>query len=142
MEKYIPLDALVSEIKRLDTLYHTSKDLSGDLFIQGLFCFLDTVEMKEVDEQQERMSECPFKKVGCEIYEGHILECKGTCSWVVDHLKLKQLKAPDKSTVDFFSIHSKEEVAKIDRRIMAQQKEHDAKLMDAMRKVEDFPMTD
>lgn len=53
MAKYIPLDALVSEIKRLDTLYHTSKDLSGDLFIQGLFCFLDTLEVKEVDLENE-----------------------------------------------------------------------------------------
>ena len=45
-------------------------------------------------------------------------------------------------SVDFFSVHSREEVAEIDRRIMAQQKEHDAKLRDAMRKVKDFPMTD
>lgn len=54
---------------------------------------LDTLEVKKMDEQKERMSECPFKKVGCEMYEGHILECKGDCSWVVDHPKLKELKA-------------------------------------------------
>lgn len=45
----IDKDALVAEIERLDTLYHTSKSLSGDLFIQGLFCFIDTFEVKEVD---------------------------------------------------------------------------------------------
>ena len=53
MEKYIPLDTLLTEIKRLDSLYHTSKDLSGDLFIQGLFCFLDTTEVKEVNLEKE-----------------------------------------------------------------------------------------
>ena len=42
MAHLIDKDALVAEIKRLDALYHTSKNLSGDLFIQGLFCFLDT----------------------------------------------------------------------------------------------------
>ena len=53
MEKYIPLDVLLAEIKRLDALYHTSKDLSGGLFIQGLFCFLYTLEVKEVDLEKE-----------------------------------------------------------------------------------------
>ena len=52
------------------------------------------------------------------------------------------MKLIDKDDMDFFSVHSREEVAEIDRRIMAKQKEHDAKLMDAMRKVEDFQMTD
>lgn len=53
MEKYIPLDALVAEIERLDALYHTSRSLGGDLFIQGLYCFLDTLEVKEVDLEKE-----------------------------------------------------------------------------------------
>ena len=26
------------------------------------------------------------------MYEGHILECKGACSWVVDYPKLKEIK--------------------------------------------------
>jgi hypothetical protein len=47
-----------------------------------------------------------------------------------------------KEAVDFYSIHSKEEVAEIDRRILEQQKKYNAKLRDAMIKVEDFPMTD
>ena len=47
--KLIDKDALVAEIERLDALYHTSKSLDGDLFIQGLYCFLDTLEMKETD---------------------------------------------------------------------------------------------
>ena len=55
--------------------------------------FLYTLEVKEVGEQKERMSECPYRQVGCAMYEGKILECKGACSWVVDHLKLKELKS-------------------------------------------------
>ena len=53
---------------------------------------IDTLEVKEVDLEKERMSECPYRQVGCAMYEGKILECKGACSWVVDHLKLKELK--------------------------------------------------
>ena len=49
MKQYIDKATLVAEIERLDALYHTSKDLSGDLFIQGLFCLLDTSEVKETD---------------------------------------------------------------------------------------------
>lgn len=53
MAQYIDKDALIAEIERLDTLYHTSKSLSGDLFIQGLFCFVDTFEVKEVDLEEK-----------------------------------------------------------------------------------------
>lgn len=61
---------------------------------QQVFSYiLQHLEEKEVDLKKERIEECPFRKVGCEMYEGHILECKGACSWVVDHLKLKELKA-------------------------------------------------
>ena len=52
MAHLIDKDALVAEINRLDALYHTSKSLSGDLFIQGLFCFIDTLETKEVDLEE------------------------------------------------------------------------------------------
>ena len=52
------------------------------------------------------------------------------------------MKLIDKDAVDFFSVYSREKVAEIDRRIMLQQKEHDAKLRDAMSKARDFPMTD
>ena len=44
--------------------------------------------------------------------------------------------------VDFFSIHSREEVAEIDKRIEREQKKYDAELRDRMMKAEDFPMTD
>lgn len=44
--------------------------------------------------------------------------------------------------VDFYSVHSREEVAEIDERIEKQQKECDAKLRDMMMKAKDFPMTD
>ena len=59
--------------------------------------FLDTIEVKEVDlEAEERMKECPFRQVGCTMYEGKVLECRGACSWVVDYPKLKELKAKHK----------------------------------------------
>lgn len=44
--------------------------------------------------------------------------------------------------VDFFSVHSREEIAEIDKRIEMKQKEYDAKLRDRMMKAKDFPMTD
>ena len=47
-----------------------------------------------------------------------------------------------KKTVDFFSVHSREEVAEIDKQIEKKQKEYDAKLRDKMMKANDFPMTD
>jgi hypothetical protein len=49
MAQYIDKDALLAEIDRLDALYHVSKNLSGDLFIQELFCFINTIEVKEAD---------------------------------------------------------------------------------------------
>jgi len=53
MTQYIDKNALVAEIDRLDALYHTSKSLGGDLFVQGLFSFIDTLEVKEVDLEKE-----------------------------------------------------------------------------------------
>ena len=44
--------------------------------------------------------------------------------------------------VDFFSVHSREEVAEIDKRIEKEQKEYDVKLRNRMMKAKDFPMTD
>ena len=49
MEKYIPKSALVAEIERLDNYWHLSKSASGQTFVENLFSFLDTLEMKEVD---------------------------------------------------------------------------------------------
>lgn len=44
--------------------------------------------------------------------------------------------------VDFYAIHSKEEIEEVDKRIMDKQKEYDAKLLDANIKAsKDFPMT-
>ena len=99
MAKYIPLDAVLAEIESLldKGRYHEECDCAfrdgnnGALY--ALKGKLDTLEVKEVDEQKERMNECPFRQVGCAMYEGYILECKGACNWVVDYLKLKELKA-------------------------------------------------
>ena len=44
--------------------------------------------------------------------------------------------------VDFFSVHSREEVEEIDKRIERKQKEYDVILRDRMMKAKDFPMTD
>ncbi len=48
----IDKDALVAEIERLDALYHISKNLTGDLFIEGLLSFLGTLEAKEDDKYE------------------------------------------------------------------------------------------
>ena len=48
--------------------------------------------LKAKDWEKERMEECPYRQVGCTMYEGKILECRGACSWVVDYPKLKEFK--------------------------------------------------
>lgn len=90
-------DALVAEIEKLkdsDPYYPTLAERYA--YNNGVSDAIDKIyslEVKEVDEQKERMSECPYRQVGCTMYDGHILECKGACSWVVDYPKLKELKA-------------------------------------------------
>ena len=65
--------------------------------LQKVQCEIDALEVKEVDmETEERMKECPFRQVGCTMYEGKVLECRGACSWMVDYPKLKELKAKHK----------------------------------------------
>jgi len=49
MEQYISKSAVVAEIERLDNYWHLSKNASGQAFVENLFSFLDTLEMKEVD---------------------------------------------------------------------------------------------
>lgn len=95
MEQYISKDAIVAEIeKRLKVHMESNHGFSARYDeLKDILSFLDTLELKEVDEQKERMSECPYRKVGCTMYEGTILECNGACSWVVDYPKLKELKA-------------------------------------------------
>ena len=41
--------AVVAEIERLDNYWHLSKNASGQAFVENLFSFLDTLEVKEVD---------------------------------------------------------------------------------------------
>ena len=102
--KLIDKAALVAEIeskrKYAQTLGDNAINSSMQQFYDGMkqscvdiLSFIDTLEVKEVDEQKERMSECPYRHVGCTMYEGKILECRGACSWVVDYPKLKELKA-------------------------------------------------
>ena len=48
---------------------------------------------KDFEEREKRMKECPYRRVECTMYDDSIFECKGACSWVVDYIKLKELKA-------------------------------------------------
>lgn len=98
MEQYINKSALVSEIYNIlgyvDEYWDTDYVIGAKMFTDKLQDAINTLEVKEADlDVMQRMEECPFRKVGCEIYEGHILECEGTCGWIVDHLKSKELKA-------------------------------------------------
>ena len=101
MEQYISKDALVAEIeRRIKTNKGCMLGLRNLDYYQGkvdalndTISFINTLEVKEVDLDKERMSECPYRKVGCTMYEDKVLECKGACSWVVDYPKLKELKA-------------------------------------------------
>ena len=103
--KLIDKDALVAEIERLkecnrkicagdfDFLKRTyPKHYYSTEIYNNILSFIDTLEVKEVGLEQ-RMKECPYRRVECTMYDGHILECKGACSWVVDYPKLKELKA-------------------------------------------------
>ena len=103
MAKYIPLEPLLAEIERLKTIQVSifSKGETQESCYDSLTCisvyneilsFINTLEMKEVDKQNERMIECPYRQVVCTMYEDRILECDGACSWVVDYPKLKELK--------------------------------------------------
>ena len=53
--------------------------------------------LKAKDWERKRMEECHYRQVGCTMYEGKILECRGACSWVVDYPKLKELKAQQRN---------------------------------------------
>lgn len=99
--KLIDKSAVVAEIERRIEINNTCQKISGgNEFYRGaideakeILSFLDTLEVKEVDEYKEMMRECPYRQVGCAMYEDKILECRGACGWVADHLKLKKLKA-------------------------------------------------
>ena len=105
MEQYISKSALVAEIEKRISRNKKRKEWEDipekrhQLIIEGqllgeLKHFLDSIEVKEVDlDVMQRMEECPYRQVGCTMYEGKIFECKGACSWVVDYPKLKELKA-------------------------------------------------
>ena len=100
MAQYIDKSALVTEIEKLiDEIYAgrpfdslSSEQQTALWYVKSIMSSVNNLEVREVDEQKERMNECPFRQVGCEMYEGHILECKGACSWVVDYPKLKEIK--------------------------------------------------
>ena len=100
---YIDKSDLVAEIKRLLAFYLKeiednkedpwAMDIAKRDILQEIISFIDTLEVKEVEETKQRMKECPFRQDICNRYRGTQVKCDGKCSWVVDHLKLKELKA-------------------------------------------------
>ena len=107
-QKLIDKSALVAEIERriADVTDECNKSnrpqftLYGKIIaLDNLLSFINTLEVKEVDlEAETRMKECPFRQIGCTMYEGKVLECTGACSWVVDYQKIKELKAKNGRT--------------------------------------------
>ena len=100
MPQYIDKSAVVAEIEKRRSIaagWDISSTGVNDAEFElwnNFLAFLDTLEVKEVElDIEKRIKECPFRQVGCTMYEGRILECKGACSWVVDYPKLKELKA-------------------------------------------------
>lgn len=99
MAQYIPKSAVVavieSRIKETKSIQPKFDQFwAGQISaFKGVLKMLDTLEAKEVNWEKERMEECPYRQVGCTMYEDEILECRGACSWVVDYPKLKELKA-------------------------------------------------
>ena len=100
MTQYIDKSAVVAEIEAryneclkraeiIDAEYWNGK---ADAY-RDMLAVLDTIEVKEDLESEQRMRECPYRRVGCTMYADKILECTGACSWVVDYLKLKKLKS-------------------------------------------------
>lgn len=84
----------------------------------------------------------------CDQYETHLFvemseedfrtRCMEACTRVVDGMA----ECPDGGAPqDFLSVHTREDVGETDRRIMAAEKEHEVRMLDANRKAKDFPMT-
>lgn len=106
MKELIDKSAVIAEIERLISNGQTElkeseerKDYESYVALAeriatciNVLSFLDTLEVKEVDLEKERMNECPYRQVGCAMYEGKILECNGACGWIVDYLNLKEFK--------------------------------------------------
>ena len=97
MTQYIDKDAVVAEIKKRKKEWQYGSSIEAKYKKEecdDILSFLDTLEVKEVDsESEQRMRECPYRQVGCTMYADKILECTGACSWVIDYLNLKKLKA-------------------------------------------------
>ena len=60
--KLIDKDAVVAEIERLDNYWHLSKNASGQAFVESLFSFFNTLEVKEVDLIDRKTDWSPSKK--------------------------------------------------------------------------------
>lgn len=89
MARYIELNAAIAEINK--RIMDAPINHIGH---QRVWAYNDVKDILYTLEVQEvRMEECPYRQVGCTVYEGEILECRGACSWVVDYPKLKELKA-------------------------------------------------
>ena len=92
----LKIDSKIEEAQKVFNVAHSSVIggmIEGYTRIKKIVSSIE-IEVQEVDlDVMQRMKECPYRQVGCTMYEGKILECKGACSWVVDYQKLKELKA-------------------------------------------------
>ena len=100
MAQYINKDALVAEIEKRFDEYSSSilkhYDACKEARVSELgkiLILLRTLEVKEVDEQKERISKCPYREVVCTMYTDKTLPCNEACSWVVDYPRLNEFKA-------------------------------------------------
>lgn len=97
IDKEILLLKIDSKIEEAQKVFNVAPSSVIGGMIEGytrIKKIVSSIEVEEVDlDVMQRMKECPYRQVGCTMYEGKILECKGACSWVVDYPKLKELKA-------------------------------------------------
>ena len=98
MKQYILKSDIVAEIEKLKAelhpdFYEYDYDAAKAELLEKIEVIINAIETKEVDLKEERMKDCPYRVVGCEKYSGTVTECNGACAWVVDCLKLKELKA-------------------------------------------------
>lgn len=99
MANLIDKSALVAAIERLmkwqEPIMSDSISFNAGhrAALTKLLVLIDTLEVKEVEETEQRMKECSFRQDICNRYRGTQVKCDGKCSWVVDYLKLKELKA-------------------------------------------------
>ena len=116
MKQYIDKDTLVAEIeRRIKEIDEIGTYLSPKGVLTNLLCHLDTLKVKEVDLEKEKVEnikkQCPFREVICSMYQNHPLKCSGACAFVSDRITLEK-----KHLHDIQNVPVDEERLKMDRR--------------------------